>query len=83
MLFGELFMYEFLFLLFGLDEKIENRKEGRERKREREKIYHIITMMMKMMFCFTRNIRQGKAQDSEKKCADGASLIFLFSIKDT
>lgn len=37
-------MYEssFFFFLFGLDEKIE--KKGRER--EREKIYHIITMMM-------------------------------------
>lgn len=64
----------FFFFLFGLDEKIE--KKGRER--EKEKIYHIITMMMKMMFCFTRNIRQERHKTA-KKCADGLS-DFDFSI---
>lgn len=72
-------MYEsFFFLLFGLDEKIE--KKGRERERERKNIYHIITMMM----FFYEKYTTGKAQDSEKKCADGLSDFDFFpSIKDT
>lgn len=65
----------FFAFLFGLDEKIE-RKE--ERKTEREKIYHIITM--KMIFFFHEKYTTGKAQDSEKKCADGLSVFdFFFS----
>lgn len=53
------FLFSFLFFFFGLDEKIE--KRGRER--EREKIYHIITMMT--MF-FYEKYTTGNAQDSEK-----------------
>lgn len=52
-------MYE-SFFFFGLDEKIE--KKGRKTEREREKIYHIITMMM----FFYEKYTTGNAQDSEK-----------------
>lgn len=43
-------------------------------------------MMMKMMFFFHEKYTTGKAQDSEKKCADGLSefdFTFFPSIKDT
>lgn len=58
-------MYEsfFLFLSFAFLLGQENRKE-RKRERGREKIYHIITMMM--MFCSTRNIRQERHKTAKK-----------------
>lgn len=43
-------------------------------------------MMMKMMFFFHEKYTTGKAQDSEKKCADGLSdfdFFFFLLFKDT
>lgn len=75
-MYESVFFFLFFFFLFGLDEKIERR--GRER--EREKIYHIITKMMKMMFFFSREIYDRKGTRQRKKCADGLSdFDFSFS----
>lgn len=64
-------MYEFFFLLFGLDEKTE--KKGRERERKRKDLpYYYDDDVL-----FYEKYTTGNAQDSEKKCADGASLVFF------
>lgn len=66
-------MYESFFFSFSFLAWMRKSKE-RKRERKREKIYHIITMMM----FFYEKYTTGKAQDSERKCADGASLIFFY-----